>query len=397
MYEVGVGRKTRDTHHNAVRAMVASVWYNAHSMHTSGDTSLGYTLALGPFVTAWRGPQRLTLQVEGEVIRDVDYRAGYNERGCADRLTRLNLDQGLYLVRHICSVSSFAHTLAFCQALEALLELEVPSRAAYIRCAVAELERLAAHLAALTGFCDTLGQDRYTEMLQKLEEGTRQAMLLLTGARNLTDTCLPGGLRHDLDDQQRGELLTLLAKLNRRFFQLIDQMIDKRTLLARTVNVGVLARNAAEQFGLRGPLARASGLRADLRVDQPYAAYSQLSVRPIVQEGGDVYARMVVLLLEAFESIKLVEQALEHVAGGAWQGALPTALVAGQASAAVESPHGMLRYTLESDGRRLTAVMIDRPRQLDRLLARTLLVGALLDDVPLIISSTDPCVACAEC
>lgn len=358
---------------------------------------MSYTLALGPFDANWRGPQRLVLTIEGEVVTDVEYRGEYNERGCADRIPRLNLEQALHLVSRICGSDSQAHTLAFCQALEALLGRQVPERAAYLRCAVAELERMVSHLLALTTLFDTLGQSHFADRLRKLTEGAHQAMQLLTGSRGLPDMCLPGGVRKDLDEAQRSELLTLMGKLNRRLFGLIDRTIDGPALLARTVNVGVISGTAAAQFGLRGPLARASGLTADLRRDQPYAAYDQLPPQQIVQEGGDVYARLVLLLLEALESGKLVEQAIDRLPAGDWQGKLPTDLVAGSASSAVESPHGMLSYRLESDGRRITGAVIDAPRQLDRLLARTLLMGALLDNVPLIVNSTDPCVACAEC
>ncbi len=358
---------------------------------------MGYTLTLGPFVAHWRGPQRLVLKVEGEIITDVDYRAGYNERGCAERLTRLNLDQALHLVSRICSAASHAHSLAFCQALETLLGITVPERAAYLRCGVAELERVISHLTGLTALFDVLGLDRYTDMTRRLREGSQQAMYLLTGARIIPDVCLPGGLRADLDADQRSELLTVLAKLNRLIFRLIDQAIDHRALLSRTVNVGTLTPAGAAQFFVRGPLGRASGVTADLRIDQPYAAYQQLTVRRVVQEGGDVYARLVVLLLETLESVKLVEQVLEQLPGGEWHGALPQRLSAGRATAEVESPQGLLRYRLESDGRRLTNVSIDSPRPLDRLLARTLLVGAMVDNVMLIMGSTDMCVACAEC
>jgi Ni,Fe-hydrogenase III large subunit len=358
---------------------------------------MSYTLALGPFDTNWRGPLRLVLTLEGEVVTDVAYEAGYNERGCAERIPRLNLEQALHLVSRICGSDSHAHTLAFCQALEALLGLTVPERAAYLRCAVAELERLTSHLLALTTLFDMLGQARYADRLRKLSEGAQQAMLLLTGTRGLPNICLPGGVRQDLEDEQRSELLTVQAKLNRRLFSLIDRTIDERALLARTVNVGAISTTAAAQFGLRGPLGRGSGLTADLRLEQPYAAYEHLGVRLVVQDGGDVYARLVVLLLEALESGKLVEQAIERLPTGDWQGTLPNTLVAGSAEAAVESPHGLLQYRLESDGRRITGAVIDPPHQLDRLLARTLLIGALLDNVPLIVSSTDPCVACVEC
>lgn len=358
---------------------------------------MGYTLALGPFTPMWLGPQRLILTIDGEIVSEVDHRAGYNERGCAERLTRLNIDQALHLVTRICGTTSHAHALAFCQALESLMDLEVPARAAYLRSAIAETERLSAHLNTLAVLFATLGLTRFAGGLHKLREGVQQVLFLLSGRRSVPDVCVPGGLKRNVDDQQRSDLLTLLARIQRRLFHIIDQIIDRRALLARTVNVGVLSQGAAEQFGLRGPLARASGLASDMRVDAPYAAYTSLTVQPIVQEGGDVYARLVVLLLEGFESVKLVEQIVEQLPDGDWEGSLPAAFPAGYAEAVVEAPQGLLRYALESDGRRLTAVTIDTPRQLDRLLARTLLIGALLDDVPLIVLSTASSVACTEC
>lgn len=358
---------------------------------------MSYTLALGPFATPWRGPQRLVLTVANDRIADVDYRVGYNERECAARLSRLNMEQSLHLVSRICGACSHAHTLAFCQAVEALLELDVPLRAAYLRVVVAELERLSVHLAALAALFGALGQERFQATLHDLGATARQAMRLVSGQPTFPDMCQPGGVRRDLADQERSEALTTLARLNRQIFPLIDRVIDQRALLARTVDVGTLSNSVAIQFGLCGPLARASGLTADLRLDQPYAAYDRLQPRLIVQEGGDVYARLVVLLLESFESVKLAEEALRTLPAGAWQHTLPSQMRAGQVEGAVESPHGALRYQLESDGRRLTSVAIQPPRQIDRLLARSLLGQALLDNVVLIVLSTNPCTACAEC
>ncbi len=357
---------------------------------------MSYTLALGPFTQFWRGPQRLVLKVEGETVTDVEYRGGYNERGCAERLPRLDLEQALHLVARVSGSSSHAHAMVFCQALEALTETTVPERAAYLRCFVAELERAMSHLSAVQTIFDLLGLQQPAHAISDVILQAREVMLLVSGRPSLPDVCIPGGLRRNISDGERDWLLTLLSTVHSRLFQLIDQMIDERGLLARMVDVGVLTRHVVEQFGLRGPMARAAGLEVDTRLDQPYAAYAELPVRRIMQDGGDVHARFVVLMLEAFESLKLAEQALQSLPDGDYQGQFPPELAAGVASAAVESPRGLLRYTLQSDGHRLTAVTIDAPRQIDRLLARTLFVGALVDDVMLIALSTDVSVACAE-
>ena len=357
---------------------------------------MSYSLALGPFHPAWRGPQRFVLRLSGERIADVEYHDGFNERGCAERLPRLGLPQALQLVTRICGACSFAHGLAFCQALEQLCGIAVVDRAAMLRCVAAELERIGSHLDAAATVLQVLGMERRAGDLAALHEMALDGQQTLSGARVAPDLCLPGGLRRDLSAHGREELLVMLPKLNRALYRFVDGIIDHRALLARTIEIGALPRPAAEQFGVRGPLARASGIRRDARADHPYAGYATLDFKPITQEGGDLYARLLLLLLEAYESVKLVEQALDQLPDDEAHGVLPAELRPGQGSGIAEGPRGMVRYQIESDGRRIINARIDAPRALDRLLARTLLSAALIDNAVAIIASTDHCTACAE-
>jgi Ni,Fe-hydrogenase III large subunit len=355
-----------------------------------------YTLASGPFENSWRAPQRLVFTITGETVTDVHYRFGYNERGCAERIPRLPLEQALHLVSRICGVCSHAHTLAFCQAIEELSQQRIPERAEYLRAALAELERLASHLETLSALFNALGQASYTHTLHELARNARDALATFSGKRITPDLCIPGGMRRDLDSTQQSELLLMLARMNRRLAPLLERITGDASLSARTVDVGVIASPAAHQFGLLGPMARASGLHTDVRLAQPYAAYGKLTLSEITEEGGDVYARLLVLLLESYESVKLVEQVLNNLPSGKWEGSIPKELPTGQASAFVEGPRGMLRYTIDSAGQRLNRVIIDTPRQLDRLLVRALFMGATLDNIMLIALSADTCLACAE-
>ena len=356
---------------------------------------MSYTLALGPLEAAWRGPQRLILSVERERVIDCDYRDMYNERGYAEQLSHLDLEAALDLIARMCDTCSQAHLLAFCTALESLVDIKVPQRAAALRTVVAELERLTSHLEAVQYVCTALGLPQRRATFEALHEQAYGAMQLVIG-KTAPPFCLLGGVRSDIGHEQRAQLIVLLRQMNRQLYRTGSEMIDQRSIFERSADIGALSPTAAESFGVRGPLARASGLNADMRWDEPYAFYGSLERHPIVQDGGDVYARMLVLLLEAVESIKLVERTLEQLPEGDWQGSELTSLPPGVASAGVESPRGLLRYTLHSDGQRLTSIQIDTPRQIDRLLARTLFIGALVDDVPLIMSSLDVCVACAE-
>ncbi|MGB9750875.1 NADH-quinone oxidoreductase subunit D [Roseiflexus castenholzii] len=355
-----------------------------------------YSLTLGPFHPAWLGPQRFVLRIAGDRVVDVEYQSGFNERKCAERLSRLPLPDVLHLVARICGECSFAHSLAFCQALERLYPYDIGARAALIRVVAAELERAASHLRAAGAVLAAIGMDQRGAHLETLSRQFREMLAQVTGGRVPPPVCAPGGLLRDLSSSDRDDLLAMLPGISTDLYRFIDRLIDQRLLLARTIEVGMLPRTAAEQFGVRGPMARASGIRRDVRADQPYAAYAMLAFKPIVQEGGDVYARLLVFLLEAYESMKLVETALHHLPAEDPVVALPHEIPRGQSSAAVEGPRGAIRYLIESDGLRLTRVQIDTPRQCDRLLARTVLSQAQLDDVMAIVASLAICVACAE-
>lgn len=357
---------------------------------------MSYSIALGPFHPAWLGPQRFVLRIADDRVADVEYQSGFNERGCAARLPRLALPEAQQLVARVCGECSFAHSLAFCQALEALCGLEANERARMLRVAIAELERAASHLRAAAAVLQAVGMDGRAAALDEFRAQCRSGLAALSGGRIAAPVCVPGGLSRDVSQADRESWLVGLPEASAALYRFVDQLIDQRLLLARTIEVGALPRAAAEQFGVRGPLARASGIPRDMRADHPYAAYEALGFRAIVQEGGDVYARLLLLLLEAYESLKLATSALQRLPDERCVVEPPRDIPRGRATATVEGPRGAIRYAIESDGMRLTQAQIDAPRQFDRLLARTLLSGAQVDNVMAIIASTDMCVACAE-
>lgn len=358
-------------------------------------TSVRASLALGPFHSAWVGPQRFLLSLQGERIRDVEYTSEYNSRNCAARMVRLNVAEALQLVRRVCGLCSIAHELAFCMAADQLCQLEPAPRAVALRCAVAELERAARHTDTAARILLAIGMQSRASLFSSYADQLRQVLADLTGQPIGPGFIVPGGVSRDIAPQHAA--LQRLSAMVPALYRQIDRLIDHQALLARIVEVGTLPRTAAEQYGLQGPIARASGLRRDTRVDRAYGVFRDLEVRTITQDGGDVYARLMLILLEAYESVKLADQLLRELPEGDWHGELPTSLPAGRATAAVEAPCGPLRYTLESDGIRLVHVQIGPPRQFDRLLARTMLVGALIDNVSAIIASVDHCTACADC
>ena len=179
-------------------------------------------------------------------------------------------------------------------------------------------------------------------------------------------------------------------------YRLIDRTIRRRAFTRRVVGVGGLQQSAAANLGLAGPAGRASGIQRDLRVDAPYAAYAEVKPAQVTQTGGDTYARIMLLLLEAYDSLQVVLRLLEAVPEGDWSGDVLEAVPSGRAEVLVEAPAGPLRYALTSDGTRLTALTIEAIGPPDRLAWRALLAGQQVEDAAMIIASVGACTACAE-
>lgn len=356
---------------------------------------MSYSLTIGPFHPAWRGPQRFIMDLEGETISNIDYHSGMNERGCAERISRIPLSQALTLVPRICGTCGHAHMMAFCQAIENLTNTTVPMRAQLIRMIVVELERIEINLAGAANLCTVIGVEQHAKALFNLQQICNTLLNELITSRSATNIMMPGGLAYNPPSYALSLIQTGNAQLIKQLYAVIDSIIDDRNLLTRTVEIGMLATNAADQLDVGGIIARASGITRDIRFDMPYAAYQRLDVNRVVQSGGDVYARLLVMLLESHESAKMVEQSLRLLKTGPCEGEIPV-LPVGNAIGSVEAPRGLLTYSIASDGVRIIQCEIIMQRQLDRLLSRSLIVNVQLDDLLPIIASTDTCTACAE-
>lgn len=354
---------------------------------------MAYTLALRPSAPALAHPQRVTLKVEGEQIVDVEYRPDAGADSPFARVGRMGFEQVVAAAASACPTCGVAHAIALCQAVEALASIDVPRRAAALRVVGAELERAASHLAAVAAIFKALALPDVAAPFAAEGRAAAEALRTLRGEPG-AGWLVPGGVARDLDDAGRGAIARVSSEALDHLFALADRTIAQRLLLARTVEVGVITTSAAAQFGLGGPLARAAGLKADLRLDAPYAAYDVLQPAVVTQEGGDVYARLAVLILEALEGLKLAGHAAEDLPAGKIRGPLPAALPDGSGEGAAEAPRGPVRYRVEAGSGRLSAVICRPAPQLDRLLARAAMGKATLDDAALIFVSTDPCDRC---
>jgi Ni,Fe-hydrogenase III large subunit len=295
----------------------------------------------------------------GEHILHLHPQLFFKHRGMEKRFEGRALPHAVALAERVSGVGSFAHALAFCQAVEQAAGCAVPPRALILRSLLAELERLYNHLHYLGHLAHTTTLKVGEAEGKLLEEQAKQINGRLTGSRFLRGLLVPGGLRRDLDPLPwlGGEL----ERLRRQTGPYVTMLENTNSHLDRLITTGPLPRELASDQGATGPIERASGFDRDLRRDHPYAAYAQLPPAVPVRESGDAHARAQVRIAEIDASLVMVQRALTLLTAGPVRAeCAPPPGSEGLGWA--ESPRGSLFYAVHfgADGV-LTRVKIKSP------------------------------------
>jgi len=293
----------------------------------------------------------------GEMIIHYHARLAYKHRGIEKRFQGLTPAGGVFLAERVSGVGSVSHALAYCQAVEAALGMEVPVRARLLRVLLAEIERLYNHFHyfALLAKTTTLKVASAEGLL--LEERVKQISARLTGSRFLRNLLTIGGLRRDIDATDLGRAM---ADVGRDGLDYLDRLGRTASYLDRLIDTGTLSRSVASDQGATGPIARASGLDRDARRDHPYAAYQDLRLQVPVREQGDARARAEVRAESLREALALITQARTRLVPGP----VCTKTIAtrtGEGLGWVETPRGSLYYAVHIADGRLARVKIKSP------------------------------------
>jgi Ni,Fe-hydrogenase III large subunit len=357
---------------------------------------MSYRLPIGPYHPALREPMLLDLAVSGTTVEAVELGLGYNHRGVEWLAERNNLYQNLGFLERLCGTCSHSNLMVFCQCVESIARLAVPLRARYIRTAVAELERIQSHLLWTAWAIRGLGFESLHLHTLEVREAVLQVLEAACGRRLHYALCSLGGVRSDLADLN--EVVKALGNLKRPLYEVVDTTMHDRGIISRTVGVGPLSREDAIELGVVGPVARASGIGLDIRKHAPYAAYDEVGVSVVTQEGGDTYARLVVRLLECFESFKIIERTLELLPGGDYRyETMPPLLAKGEGLSRVEAPGGENFCFVKMDGSDTPQrVKLRGPAYVNLPALQRALIGQDIADVAVIVASFGPCLSCAE-
>lgn len=353
-------------------------------------------LAVGPFHPLQEEMEFFRLTVEGEIVTDIDVRLSYNHRGIEKISEGLQFDQIPFLVSRICGICSASHPLAYVQAVEEIAGIKLPERALYVRTIINELERIHSHLLWVGLGGHFIGYDTVFMWAWKYREPVLDLLEEITGNRNNYGNVKIGGCREDIPNELIPKILKELDEIEKKTEMLTKAVLDDPVLHARLKGVGVLKKEDAIKYAVTGPTARGSGIDIDVRRDDPYAAYDALDWKVITQTDGDVFAKAVVRLLETFESINIVRQALKKLPDGPVSVEVK-AIPPGEAIGHVEAPRGETFHYVRSDGgNRPVRHKARAPSYVNVPSFKASCIGQHISDVTLTLAAVDPCYSCTE-
>lgn len=314
-------------------------------------------LNMGPQHPSTHGVLRLELILEGELIVDVKPHIGYLHRCFEKHCEFMTYPQIVPYTDRMDYLSSMYNNFGYAIAVEKLLGIEPPERVEYIRVIMGEFQRIASHLVAIGTYGLDIGA--FTPFLYCFRDREKILSLfeMTCGSRLLYNYIWIGGLSHDLHPD-----FIRLAKEFITYFRPIVKEINEllsynHIFIERTANIGILPADTAINYGVTGPNLRASGIKFDLRKDEPYSIYNKFDFDIPVGEGkfgsvGDCWDRYFIKILEIEQSLRILEQALEQIPEGDVSSRIPKRIKppAGTVYSRVENPKGELGYFIISDG-----------------------------------------------
>ena len=275
-----------------------------------------HEITVGPVHAGIIEPGHFRFSVEGETIINLESRLYFVHKGIEKLFETMTHTAAVELAERISGDSSIAHAMAFCQAIESLAAVTIPSRAAYLRVVLLELERLYNHIADVGAICTDTGFAFANAHAMRLREDVMRLNARLVGHRLLRGALAPGGVRCDFSPAQVRDVRVSVARIIADFDEVVEIAINNSSVLDRLHGTGQLTEKTARDMQVTGVAARASGIDADARRDHPFAAYGEMEIEVPVFDSGDVWARMMVRIEEAHEAINLITRALDNLPEG---------------------------------------------------------------------------------
>ncbi len=322
-----------------------------------------YDLDSGKFLKMWQGPQHpgvtgnmsLELDISGDQVVKCNTHVGYLHRGFEKLMERRRYINCFPIVCRICVPEPDTNEYLFAHAMESLMGVEIPERALWLRTLNLELSRISSFLMWLGGQSGAFGMGTVAQWCLAHRDYVLDLFEEWTGARIYHMYMTPGGVRGGLPEGWEGRAEKTLANVYKVLDEIRHVMFNNSVFKLRAKGLGKIDPAIIDQYGIVGPNARGSGIKRDIRKDQPYLIYDQLDFDYVTETDGDVYARAKVRWQETYQAIDLVRQILRKMPKtGAYHVTLPNVLhlkvPAGEVYVRAESTRGEYGYYMVSDG-----------------------------------------------
>jgi NADH-quinone oxidoreductase subunit D len=379
-----------------------------------GETVL---LNMGPQHPSTHGVLRLLLELDGEEVINCIPDIGFLHTGVEKNMEAKSYEKAAVMTDRLDYLNTVGNILVYCLAVEKLAELDVPPRAQAVRVLLTELQRISSHLVWLgTHALDLAAMSAFLYCFRE-RELILDILEMCGGQRMMTTYFRPGGLWRDTPREFEDAVRNFIKIFPRRIDEYESLLTKNPIFLERTKRIGILSGENALRWGITGPPLRASGIKRDLRKDQPYSGYEQYDFEIPTRTDGDTYARYLVRIEELRQSLRIVRQAVDKMPLGPVRsnnrkfvppprselGVSMEALIhhfklwtegfdlpKGAVYVSVESPRGELSVYLESDGGPKPYRIHWRTPSFDNLQALPVLAkGHLVADLVALIGTMD--------
>jgi NADH-quinone oxidoreductase subunit D len=349
---------------------------------------------VGPQHPATHGVFRMVLTVDGEVVTEVDPVIGYMHRGNEKLPENCDFRQVIGYHDRTDYLAQFNTEHCYVEAVEKISGIKPTERAEYIRVILAEMNRMSSHLMFLGAFGTDIGLFGTSFMYAFRDRETIQDYFEeITGERMMYNYFRPGGVAWDVPENFKERTQQVLDRV-KRGLQDIDGLLNQNEIvLSRCKGLSPVSVEDAINWGLSGPMLRATGLKHDIRKAEPYSIYDRFDFEIPVGKQGDVYDRLIMRYEEMIQSIRIIEQALKQMPEGPiMQAGLKRVLrlPPGEVYMRVESPRGEYGVYLVTNGSDKPYRHKIRGASFCNLSAlRAMSVGHYVADVIIILGSID--------
>ncbi|PIU68146.1 MAG: NADH-quinone oxidoreductase subunit NuoD [Armatimonadetes bacterium CG07_land_8_20_14_0_80_40_9] len=347
---------------------------------------------MGPQHPSTHGVLRLLLELDGEVIVGCTPHIGYLHRGIEKIAEMRSYTQFIPFTDRLDYLASMNNNLAYVQAVEKLMGIDLPKRVKYIRVIMAELNRIASHLVFWGCYAQDLGA--VTPFLYAFREREKIIDLfeMTCGARLTYNYLRIGGVSRDLPEGFKDKVLDFLKYFKPRLVEYDNLITNNEIFIKRTKGIGILSKEDALALGVSGPNLRASGVRWDLRRGIPYANYEEFEFDIPTGSQGDCFDRYYVRVEEMRQSVRILEQAINSLPEGEFKAKVPKVIKPpeGEVYSAAENPRGELGFYIISDGSSNPyRLKVRAPSFINLQVLPKLLVGFKVADVIAVVGSID--------